>query len=112
MKADRLAASGWANPKPPRLNIDACIPEAGFARGDGNIDGTVDVEADKLVERCGVRHIHSFAVDGDGERRRTHLSGHGRCLNLRRGSSDWDERKSREGQRNCGYEERSKNRQA
>jgi hypothetical protein len=45
MKADGLGRLAcWPDAQPPRLNIDATIPEAGFIGGDGDVDGTESVE--------------------------------------------------------------------
>src|SRR5580698_1465401 len=81
MKADRIALQRWPDTETPGLDVDAAVPEARLGRGDGNVDGTGDVEGDPVIAGGGVGYVNWLVVDGHSESGRLELRRNRRGLN-------------------------------
>ena len=66
-ESDGLALAYGADAEPPRFDVDALVPEAGFSGGDGDGDGAGDVEIDEVVAGCGVGYIDGLVINRNGE---------------------------------------------
>ena len=66
-ESDRLPVAHRTNPKPPRFNVHALIPEAGLARSNGYGHWAGNVEIDEVVAGCGMSHIHGLVIYRDGK---------------------------------------------
>ena len=84
-----------AHAEPPRLDVDAAIPEAGLGDGDRNVNGPGDVEADEFVVGGGVSHVDWLVVDGDGEGGGAQFRRNGDGLHARGGEDHAREREHR-----------------
>ena len=82
-----------ANAQPPRLDVDAAVPEMRVGCGNRNIRGPGGVEADEFVVRSGMGHIDPLVVYRDGEEAVAHLIGDGRGLHLRNSAGNGRKRK-------------------
>ena len=79
-EANRLASSRRPQSQPPWLNVHAFVPEALLGSGNLHHHRAGHIEADVLIVRRGVGHVHRLSVHSDGKGRRTHLRRNRRSL--------------------------------
>src|ERR1019366_5772974 len=72
-EADRLALPDRTNSQPPRLDIDAVIPETRLSSRNRHIHRTGNIKADKVVAGGCMGYVDRLPIHGDGEGVRSQL---------------------------------------
>jgi len=89
---DSLAVAHGADAKPPWLDVDTFIPEAGLLGGDGDGYRAGNVEVDEVVAGGGVSYVDGLVIHSDGKGCGAQLRRNGDGLNPRSGEDDARER--------------------
>ena len=89
---DSLAVAHGADAKPPWLDVDTFIPEAGLVGGDGDGYRAGNIEVDEVVAGGGVSYVDGLVIHSDGKGCGAQLRRNGDGLNPRSGEDDARER--------------------